>query len=133
MISEWHDFQFQKKSLNHVEKTISETKLEHVTVKLHFSRNSMLSRKLSMNQMMLHVCFPLLSYICQKELFSILYELSGFQVLWKIMFLMEEFLPQASLVTAFLVLFSALSRPQLPPGTLPLALEKHAQLANNIV
>lgn len=49
MISEWHDFQFQKKSLNHVEKTISETKFEHVTVKLHFSRNSMLSRKLSMN------------------------------------------------------------------------------------
>lgn len=50
-------------------------------------------------------------HLSERTFLSILYELSGFQVLWKIMCMMEEFLPQASLVTAFLVLFSALSHP----------------------
>lgn len=50
-------------------------------------------------------------HLSERSFLSILYELSGFLVLWKIMCMMEEFLPQASLVTAFLVLFSALSHP----------------------
>lgn len=44
IISEQYDFQFQKEL-----KPCEKTKFEHVTVKLHFSRNSMLSCKLSMN------------------------------------------------------------------------------------
>lgn len=63
-------------------------------------------------------------------------ELSDFEVLWKILCTMKEFQPEASLITfssGLFKFFLVLSHPYLPPGTLPLALEKQAKLANSIV
>lgn len=112
MISEWHDFQFQKKKLKPCRKNNFRNKTWTCDSKAALQQKFHAEQKTKHELDDVACMFSSIKlHLSERTFLSILYELSGFQVLWKIMCMMEEFLPQASLVTAFLVLFSALSHP----------------------
>lgn len=69
IISKQHDSQFRKELKPHVKKTFLEAKFKHVTVKYTLLQkfHATLQTKCKLEDV-LHVCFPLLSYIFQKDL-----------------------------------------------------------------